>query len=172
MNVFYANKLRQTIFHAMQMFSTPAVSVSVIQNGEIIFSEGFGTRTLGKNESVDDQTSYAIASMSKSTVSASLAILHEQKAFDWEDPVSKYLPEFRLYDDFASKEIRALDLPIHNCGLRKRRNTGMVPIIRERRSSESCDFIQSVAEASRRIRMCFLAAGLIIQAITDKPDDL
>ena len=114
MNVFYANKLRQTIFHAMQMFSTPAVSVSVIQNGEIIFSEGFGTRTLGKNESVDDQTSYAIASMSKSTVSASLAILHEQKAFDWEDPVSKYLPEFRLYDDFASKEIRVLDLLIHN----------------------------------------------------------
>ena len=116
MNTFNANRLREIISCAMQIFSTPAVSVTVIQKGEVVFSEGFGTLTLGKNESVDDQTSYAIASMSKSTVSAALAMLQEQKSLEWEDPVVKYLPEFRLYDDFASKEIRVIDLLIHNCG--------------------------------------------------------
>ena len=176
MNTFNADRLKEIILRAMQIFSTPAVSVTVIKNGEIVFSEGFGTRTLGKDEPVDDQTSYAIASMSKSTVSASLAMLHEQKAFDWEDPVSKYLPEFRLYDDFASKEIRVLDLLIHNCGLRSE-SAGTLwygsdysreEIIRRLRFLRP---VSSFRSKQAYQNVCFLAAGLVIQAITGQTWD-
>jgi CubicO group peptidase (beta-lactamase class C family) len=114
--------------------------------------------------------------MSKSTVSASLAILHEQKAFDWEDPVSKYLPEFRLYDDFASKEIRVLDLLIHNCGLRSE-SAGTIwygsdysrtEIIRKLRFLRP---VSSFRSNQAYQNVCFLAAGLIIQAITGQTWD-
>ena len=35
----------------------------------------------------------------------------------WDDPVHKYLPEFELYDSFATHEIQIRDLLIHNSGL-------------------------------------------------------
>lgn len=176
MNTFNANKLREIISCAMQIFSTPAVSVTVIQKGEVVFSEGFGTLTLGKNESVDDQTSYAIASMSKSTVSAALAMLQEQKSLEWEDPVVKYLPEFRLYDDFASKEIRVIDLLIHNCGLRSE-SAGTIwygsDYSREEIIRRLCFLRPSSSFRSKQAyqNVCYLAAGLIVQAITGQSWD-
>ncbi|HOU20479.1 MAG TPA: serine hydrolase domain-containing protein, partial [Flexilinea sp.] len=104
---------REIIQNASIKFQTPAISVAVIEDGEISFAEGFGSRTFGKNEEVTADTSYAIASMSKSTVSTSLAILREQNLFGWDDKVTKFLPDFRMADLFAGQEMTVLDLLIH-----------------------------------------------------------
>lgn len=161
---------REIIQKASIKFQTPAISVAVIEDGEISFSEGFGSRTFGKNEEVTADTSYAIASMSKSTVSTSLAMLQEQKLFGWDDKVTKFLPDFRMADLFAGQEMTVLDLLIHHCGL----------------NSESAGTLwygsdYSREEVVRRVRylrpvtsfrstyayqnVCYLIAGLIIEKI-------
>ncbi len=111
------DKLNEIIERTMRKYRCPALSIAVIEQGKTTLQRGYGTREMGKEETVDANTSYAIASMSKSTVSTALAMLHEQKLFDWDDRVTRFLPDFRFYDPFASTEIRVIDLLMHNSGL-------------------------------------------------------
>lgn len=171
MDQFDIQTLRQTLERASRLFQTPAISLTVIQNGQTIFSEGFGTRTLGRPEPVDGDTSYAIASMSKSTVSMSLAMLHEQNLFRWEDKVTRFLPDFRLYDNFASQEITVIDLLKHNCGLNSE-SAGTLwygsdysreEVIQRLRYLRPVSGFRS-AYAYQNV--CFLVAGMIIEKIS------
>ena len=49
----------------LEVSGVPGASVAIIQDGEVIFSGGFGVRELGKPEEVDGDTLYMIASNSK-----------------------------------------------------------------------------------------------------------
>ncbi len=67
---------------------------------------------------VDKDTLFAIASNSKSFTTASLAVLiDEKKIGGWDDKVSKYLPEFELYDPYVTSELTIRDLVSHRVGL-------------------------------------------------------
>ncbi len=176
MKKFDTTLFTATIRRALETFATPAASVAIIRDREIIFSGGFGSCTLDTQEPVDENTAYAIASMSKSTVAASLAMLHEQNAFHWDDPVSEFLPDFRLKDDFASKEIRVIDLLLHRCGLNSE-SAGTLwygsdysreEVLRRLRFLRP---VSSFRSAIAYQNVCFLAAGMVIQAISGKSWD-
>lgn len=113
-----ASELDAIIRNAIHTFQTPALSIAVIEDGEISYAKGFGTLCDGKAEQADEHTSYAIASISKSTVSTALAMLAEQKLFNWQDKVTRFMPEFRLYDSYAWQEFTILDLLCHRSGLK------------------------------------------------------
>lgn len=109
--------IERVVRTAQQTFPTPSLSLAVIQDGEIVYENGFGTRTLGVMEPVDEHTSYAIASMSKSTVSTILGMMVDAKKLSWQDRVVDLLPSFRLWDEVASRGMRVIDLMIHGSGL-------------------------------------------------------
>ncbi len=67
---------------------------------------------------VDENTLFAIASNSKAFTTASLAILiDEGKIGGWDDKVSKYLPEFQLYNPYVTEDLTIRDLVSHRVGL-------------------------------------------------------
>lgn len=111
------SNLDSIVENCIWQYDVPGLSLAIIKDGEIIFSQGYGTRTLHQVEAVDGQTLFAIASMSKSTVALSLAMLAEEDKIKWDDRVTNYLPGFQLYDAFASCEMTLRDLMIHNSGL-------------------------------------------------------
>lgn len=112
------SELDAIIRNAIRTFQTPALSIAVIEDGDISYAKGFGLLCNGQAEQADEHTSYAIASISKSTVSTALAMLAEQKLFSWQDKVTKFMPEFRLYDSYAWQEFTVLDLLCHRSGLK------------------------------------------------------
>lgn len=107
----------EIVLNTLERFEIPACSVAIVHQDEIIFIKGYGTRTKGKQETVDEHTVFALASISKSTIAACLGILVDEGKIRWDDPVHKYLPDFELYDSFATHEIQIRDLLIHNSGL-------------------------------------------------------
>ncbi len=66
---------------------------------------------------VDENTVFAIASNSKAFLTATLAILVDEKKLSWDDKVSKYLPEFQMYDPWVTSELTIRDLVTHRVGL-------------------------------------------------------
>lgn len=70
----------------------PGVSVAVVQNDDVIFSQGFGARDLGKSLPATPQTLYCIGSCTKSFVAMAIMQLMENGKLSVEDPVTKYLP--------------------------------------------------------------------------------
>lgn len=96
----------------------PGMAIAVVKENRTVFAKGYGVRELGKPEKVDENTVFAIASNSKAFTTASLSILiDEGKIGGWDDKVSKYLPEFRLYDPYVSENVTIRDLVSHRVGL-------------------------------------------------------
>jgi CubicO group peptidase (beta-lactamase class C family) len=98
-------------------WNVPGFAVGIVKDDKVIFAKGYGVRELGKPEKVDENTLFAVASNSKAYTTASLAILVDEKKLNWDDKVSKYLPEFQMYDSYVSREITVRDLVSHRSGL-------------------------------------------------------
>ena len=95
----------------------PGLSVSVVKNDSVIFSRGYGVRTLGAPGAVDDQTLFGIMSTTKAFTAMSLAMLVDEHKVAWNDPVSKWLPELEFPGAFETRDLTVKDLLTHNTGL-------------------------------------------------------
>ncbi|WP_411543263.1 serine hydrolase domain-containing protein, partial [Escherichia coli] len=82
----------------------------------VLLSKGYGLRRIGTSDIVDEKTLFAIASNTKAFTATALAILVDEGKLQWDDHVNKYLPWFRLKDEFATREIRVRDLLCHRSG--------------------------------------------------------
>ena len=71
--------------------SVPGLSVCVMIDGRIVWSEGFGWANLEQRVPVSPRTRFRIASVSKPLASAVLARLVERGEMDLDAPISRYL---------------------------------------------------------------------------------
>lgn len=102
---------------AMDTFGSPAVTVSVISDGELAYAKGHGIAEVGGEESVDADTLFHIGSVSKAFTAAALALLADEGKLDFDDRVIDHLPEFRMHDPYVTREFRIRDLLTHRSGL-------------------------------------------------------
>ena len=107
----YAQKVRED-------WKIPGMAIAIVKDDKVIFQKGYGVRDINKPEPVDENTLYAVASNSKAFTTAALAILiDEGKIGGWDDKVSKYLPEFEMYNPYVTSELTIRDLVSHRSGL-------------------------------------------------------
>ena len=109
--------LDEYITKAAKDWQMPGVAVAIVKNDSVIFSKGYGVRDLEKGGTVDENTLFVIASCSKAFTTAALAMLVDQGKISWDDPVTKYLKDFQMYDSWVTKEMTIRDLITHRSGL-------------------------------------------------------
>ena len=102
---------------AGQDWKVPGFSLAIVKDDKVVFVKGYGVRELGKPEPVDRETLFAVASNSKAFTSAALATLVDEGKLKWDDPVTKHLPYFQLYDPYVTREMTVRDLLSHRSGL-------------------------------------------------------
>ncbi len=107
----------QIVESTMKEFQVPGMTVSVVYQGKVYYSEGHGIREMDKRGKVDQDTMFQIASVSKAFTTAALAILVDEGKLNWDDPVIDYLPEFRMYDAWVTREFTIRDSLTHRSGL-------------------------------------------------------
>lgn len=102
---------------ARTVFEVPGIAVAVVKDGQVMVAKGYGVRKLGDPAPVDAQTLFGIASNTKAFTAAALAILVDGGKINWDDPVTKYLPSFQMYDTYVTREMTVRDLLVHRSGL-------------------------------------------------------
>ncbi|UOE41732.1 serine hydrolase [Chryseobacterium suipulveris] len=110
-------KLDELIQNTIKTFDVPGMSVGIIKDGKTVYSKGFGIRSMNTKQKMDDQTLVGIASNSKGFTGTALAILVDEGKLNWDDKVTKFIPEFQMYDPFVSQEVTVKDLITHRAGL-------------------------------------------------------
>jgi CubicO group peptidase (beta-lactamase class C family) len=110
-------KLDELIQNSLKTFDVPGMSVGVVKDGKLIYAKGFGVRSLKNNQPMDDNTLVGIASNSKGFTCTALAILADEGKINWDDKVTKYIPEFQMADPYVSQNVTIKDLVTHRAGL-------------------------------------------------------
>ena len=101
----------------MEFWGIPGMSYGVMKGGELIAKGGYGYRDVEKKLPADENTLYGIASCSKSFNSCLLTMLVDEGLLDFDKPIREYIPDFAMYDEFATKECTIRDMLTHRTGL-------------------------------------------------------
>jgi CubicO group peptidase (beta-lactamase class C family) len=101
----------------LKRYKTPGMGVGVIKDGKVLFSGGFGYKDLDTKEPIDGDTIWGIASCSKSFTATLIGMLVDDGVLDFDKPVKDYLPDFKMYDPFATAECTLRDMLCHRTGL-------------------------------------------------------
>lgn len=99
-------------------YRLPGLAVGIIEDGKVVFSRTAGELVAGEGQAIDSHTLFKIASNTKSMTTATLARLVDAGKLRWDDPVTRWLPDFRMHDAWVGREMQVRDLLIHNSGLR------------------------------------------------------
>ncbi len=156
-------------------FEVPGISVAVVKDGKVLLAKGYGVHTLGGTGRVDGKTLFNIASNTKAFTATALGLLVEEGALEWDAPVIRVLPWFRLSDPYVTRELTLRDLLVHRSGLglgagdllwwpqttytRKEivRRLQYIPLSKSFRSAYAYD------------NVLYLAAGEVIEAVSGQP---
>lgn len=101
----------------MQRSGIPGAAIAVVSQESVLFSQGFGRRSLNPKLPVDGDTVFLVASLSKSITASVIATQVSKNVVSWDDPVVNHLPGFRLRDDYVTRHATIGDFMAHRTGL-------------------------------------------------------
>jgi len=100
-----------------------AIQTAIVKNGKIVHFDSYGYSDISEKDILDEGDIFRIASMTKPIVSLALMILFEEGKFKLDDPVYKYIPEFknltvkkRKKNKPIKNDVKIIDLLRHSAG--------------------------------------------------------
>ena len=102
---------------AVKDWKVPGLALAIVKDDSVVLARGYGVRTIGKPERVDEHTLFAIGSTTKAFTSFALALLVHEGKVRWDDPVIKHVPAFQLQDPYMTRELTVRDLLTHRTGI-------------------------------------------------------
>jgi serine beta-lactamase-like protein LACTB len=113
-------QIEKAVSAFMTANSVPGVSVAVVQNGQPVWSVGFGMADLEDSAPATSSTLYRLGSISKSITAVAILQLYEHGKLDLDAPVQKYCPAFPQKDS----PITSRQLLAHLSGIRHHNDNG------------------------------------------------
>ena len=99
----------------MKEYHVPGVALGVLRAGQTTI-RGFGVRSVNDPQPVTATTVFPLASISKTVTTTAVMRLVEQGQIDLHAPVRRYVPDFRVADDAASRDVTVWHLVTHTSG--------------------------------------------------------
>ncbi len=89
----------QRLDNVMKSFVTdnklPGFTAILIRNGQIIYHKAYGVADVATQRPMKQDDIFRIASMTKAITATAVMMLYEEGKFGLDDPISKYIPEFK-----------------------------------------------------------------------------
>ncbi len=101
----------------MADWQIPGLAVTVVKDGEPVFTKVYGVRDQDKAVKVDEHTIFSMASTTKAIVAMAICMLVDEGKVKWTDKVTDHVPYFRLSDPYITQEATVKDLLTHNLGI-------------------------------------------------------
>jgi len=107
---------REIIWNAITSGKGSGATIAIMDQGEIVYSEGIGVADRSTNRLVDRNTRFNIGSSSKMFVAVAVLLLVDEGKVTLDESVVQYVPEFRMKDE-RYKKITVRMLFNHSSGL-------------------------------------------------------
>ncbi len=93
------------------------LAMAVVHRGEVLGEAGFGNAIAGRDDPVDADTVFRIASLSKAFAGTMTALLVERGALGFDTRLADQLPAFTLKDAQVAEHLTVRDILSHRVGL-------------------------------------------------------
>ncbi len=107
--------ISERIPDAMKRHRVPGVAFGLVAEGRE-FSAGFGVTNVRHPLPVDDRTLFQIGSITKTYTATAIARLAEMGRLALDEPVRRYLPDFRMRDSEVTEHATVRHLLVHTGG--------------------------------------------------------
>ena len=96
----------------------PGLAIAVVERDKVVLSRAFGFADRKKMIPVTEDTIFPIGSSAKPFTSTLISMLVTEGKMRWDDPITKYLPEFklRIKSDNERDQVTIRDLLSHRTG--------------------------------------------------------
>lgn len=102
---------------ALRSWAVPGAALVVVRGDQVLVLKGYGRRHHDRPEPVTPDTVFPLASCTKPFTALTLATLVDEGLVEWDHPVRKHLPTFRLADPAADAAVTLRDLLSHRTGV-------------------------------------------------------
>jgi CubicO group peptidase (beta-lactamase class C family) len=111
--------LAPLIRSVQERFKIPGISVVLVRDDEVLWSEGFGLADVAKKRAATPDTLYRAGSLAKPLTAIAVMQLADAGAIDIDGPLSGYLPEFSIRSRFdtTAEPITVRSVLSHHAGL-------------------------------------------------------
>ena len=102
---------------AMQTWQVPGLSIAIVRNDSVIYARGFGVVGARSATPVNERTLFEIGSSTKAFTATLVAMLVGEGKMHFDDRLTTYLPDFRMYDPVANEQVTIRDALTHRSGI-------------------------------------------------------
>ena len=168
---FVRDSMDSYINRGLGDWNLPGLSIVIVKDGKVVFMKGYGVKDIETKKPVDENTLFMIASNTKLFTGSSLALLETKGKLSLDDKITKYFPDYRLYDSTSTDLVTIRDMLCHRIGTKTFEgdftfwNTALSrqEIMRRMRYLKPpFHFRQEYGYCNS----CFLTAGQVIQVVT------
>src|SRR5207248_4165045 len=110
-------KLEKLAQKQIQENALPGLAIAVVFQDKSVYAKGFGVRDTSGKSSVDADTVFQLASLSKPIGSTVVAELVGEGKITWDSKLSVLDPTFAMFDPWVTREITIRDVYAHRSGL-------------------------------------------------------
>ncbi len=101
----------------IQENALPGLAIAVVFQDKMVYAKGFGVRDVNTKATVNADTVFQLASVSKSVGSTVVAELVGEGKITWDSKLSVLDPRFAMFDPWVTREITIRDMYAHRSGL-------------------------------------------------------
>jgi len=166
---FDAERFAGIVDDGMAMWHVPGMAVAVINDGKLVFQQGFGVTAMDDGTAVDEHTLFANASTTKAMIVSAILMLADEGKLSLDDLVIDHVPELHFGDASLTQQLTLRDLLAHRTGLPSTdfwTFAGLMPLDEQ---LERLRHVEPVAAPRTRLiyqNTMFEIAGLIIERIS------
>ncbi|ABM03418.1 beta-lactamase [Psychromonas ingrahamii 37] len=102
---------------AMRVNHIPGATYAIVRGDRVSTIKAYGVRGQKNNKAIDKDTSFRLASVSKTFSAELAALMIEKKSFAWNDSIVDYIPEFKLKQAGQAEAITIKHVLSHSSGL-------------------------------------------------------
>lgn len=113
---FISDSLDGYIRKGMKDWQVPGLAIVIVKDGKLVVLKGYGVKDVPSGTPVDEHTLFMIASNTKLFTSTALAQLEYDKKLSLDDKITKYYPDFQLYEPTSTKLVSIKDMLSHRIG--------------------------------------------------------
>lgn len=114
------SQLESFVEEGLAQFGIPGAAVAVVQDGEIVYSNGFGVTERGGDIPLTPQTQMMIGSTGKSLTTMLMGTLVDEGKMAWDTPAVDVLPQFAVNDPGLTESITLRNLVCACTGVPRR----------------------------------------------------